>query len=372
MVDQHEAWPAMTRSGKSHTFTIFGMLLVCLGLLVLQAGCQEGNSDGKATSMQTEPVDVTDKVRPVDQAQGDVPKISVEKNVLDFGEIGPGAVKTGKFTFKNVGKAPLKVLDVKSCCGVSTKGVKRGQIYKPGETGALEFNYTAGTRLGPVNRDLYLTTNDPNQERVKLSIKSKVVLRVKVEPTSLRLFTKLDNAGAKDIVLTSLDGKPFAVTGFRSTSNAIIADFDPSKEATEFVLKPKVDLEKLPRYRKGQVSIDLTHPMCTNLRINYDVLPEFALDTSQIIVFKAKPDELIERKIWVISNYEADFEIESVSTQKGIVNIINKEKVGNRYHLTLGIVPPSLEEGETVVIDELEIKIKGGETLMARIRLFYS
>jgi len=372
MVHRNDALREAARLRKTRISNGWRLFLVCIALIVLQTGCQEGHSGGPETAVQTEPQDVTGQIQAVQEVSGDVPRVEVQKNVIDFGEIGPGTVKTGKFTFKNVGQAPLKILQVKSCCGVSTKGVKKGQVYRPGKSGALEFSARLGARLGPANRDLYLTTNDPNQERVKLTIKAKIVQRVAVEPAKLKFFVKMENGGAKDITLTSLDGKPFAVTAFRSTANAITADFDPAKEATKFVLKPKLDLEKLPRYRRGQVSIDLTHPMCKNLRISYDVLPEFTLDTSQIIIFKSKPGEAVERRVWVLSNSEADFDIESISTTEGIVNVKNKKKEGNRYELTLEFTPPTVEEGQTAFIDELQIKIKGGETLTAKVRLFYS
>lgn len=348
----------------------FGLSLMCMGALVLQAGCQGGNSSGREAHVRTPSQDGTDNGR--DEVSGDVPRIVVDSNVCDLGDVGAGMTKPGKFTFKNAGTAPLKILQVKSCCGVQTKGVKKGQVYAPGRSGALRFTCSVRMRLGPARWRLYLKTNDPNESVVQLTIKAKVVQRIVFEPNHLKFFKEMPNAGVKDIKLTSADGKPFAITDFRSTLDIVTADFDPSKEATEFILKPKVDVEKLPRNRKGQVSIDLTHPECKNIRINFDVLSEFTLSSYQIPIFRIKPGQARKWKLSVFNNYGAEFDIESVTMKtKGIVHLDQQVKEGNCCELTLSFVPPEIEEGQTVFADDLEVKIRGGETLTAKVRLFY-
>jgi hypothetical protein len=260
---------------------------------------------------------------------------------------------------------------VRSCCGVVTRGVKAGDVYAPGESGALELNYRATSQPGPMNRNLYIQCNDPAERVVKLTIKATIALRVQVQPAVLKLFLKQDNAGAGDITLTSLDGKPFAIKAFRATGNAITADFDPKVEATEFVLKPIIDAERLERNLRGQISIDLTHPECQNVRILFEALPEFTISPPTIMLFNLKAGQPVERELWILSNYQDDFEIESVSSQKGIVTLLEKTKVQNRYQLKLQITPPPAEGDRAVLSDLIEVKIKDGDTLSVQCRGFY-
>ena len=192
-----------------------------------------------------------------------------------------------------------------------------------------------------MTRELRLQTNDPEQNLVSLTIKATIVRRVEIRPPrGCRLFLKRENAGCSDITIRSLDGKPFSITSFKSTANAISAEFDPNATATQFVLKPKADMEKLHRNLKGQISIDLTHPECTNVRVPFDVLPEFTINPAQLMVFNLRPEQPVQREIWVLSNYREDFEIESVSSQKGIIKLLDKKKVGNRYQLQVEINSP--------------------------------
>lgn len=187
----------------------------------------------------------------------------------------------------------------------------------------------------------------------------------------MRLFLKKENAGAKDITLTSLDGREFSITGFRATQNAISADFDRHAKGTKFVLKPKADMEKLKRNLRGWVQIDLTHPECKSVRLHYDVLPEYSFDLEQILLFNLKAGQAVNREIWLLNNYQDDFEIESVSSQKGTVKLLGKEKIENRYRLKLQITPPQLAGEKAVMSDAIEIKIKDGETLTLSVRGFY-
>ena len=366
-----------------HTLRLW---LVSLGLVVAWVGgCQGPGSTATAPAVQQGPEtagepsqpavsDVQVKmVKPVaGKVSGRQPQITVEKDVCDLGEVGVGAKLTGQFQFTNTGNAPLKITLVQGCCGVITKGVEAGQEYAPGQSGTFEFEYHALTMPNPaVTRVLYLQTNDPECKITTLTIKAAIVRRVDYKPEVLKLVLRRENAGCPDITLTSLDHRPFSITGFEATGNSITAEFDPRVKATEFVLKPKVDLAKLEQNMRGRVSIDLTHPECNNVELMYDVLPEYTISVPSIMMFSLKAGKAEAREIWILSNYEDDFEIESVSSQKGIIKLVEKTKVGNRYQLRIEVVPPPRERGALVVSDTLEIKIKDGKTLTIPLRGFY-
>ncbi len=363
--------------------TAFAMLLAC------QLGCREESSGSQAPVTETEvkitrvvpreppaaaegaETDPPEMVEIANPHVGNAPRIVMTSVEHDFGEIGPDTSHKAEFPFTNGGTAPLRITQVRSCCGVVTKGVKPGQEYAPGRGGVLEIDYRATSQPGSMRRNLYIQSNDPAQGLVTLTITATIVPRVHFEPSTLKLFLRQDTGGAGDITLASLDGRPFAITGFRTTATALRADFDPSVEATEFVLKPIADIEKLKSNLRGQISIDLTHPECRNVRILYDVLPEFTVNPPTIMLFNLKATQPVEREIWVLSNYQDDFEIESVSSQKGIVTLVSKAKIQNRYQLTLRITPPPAEGERAVLSDLIEVKIKDGETLAVQCRGFY-
>jgi len=371
--------------------SVWGLVLLGAVVLVLQLGCHEETAAPGATSVQTEPSDrvvvpESDKPGEVVSADApeavevtrlarpqvvDAPKITLSKTVHDFGEIGPGTAHSTRFEFKNEGTFPLRITQVQSCCGVVTRGVKAGQEYAPGQSGILEVDYRAGEMPTPIRKDLHIVSNDPLHGVVTLTIKAEVARRIDHTPSRLKLFLRRENAGARDITLTSLDGRAFSIKGFRATAKAISADFDPAAKDTKFVLKPKTDMEKLKRHLRGWIHIDLTHPECKSVRLPFDVLPEFSFDIEQILMFNLKAGQPVKREIWMLSNYQDDFELESVTSQKGTVKLLEKEKVENRYRLKFEITPPELASERAVMSDVIEIKVKDGKTLSIPCRGFY-
>jgi hypothetical protein len=370
------------------TFSSLVLAGLCGGLLLWQAGCQQQTSDKATPAAQVEPEKAVGA--PVTPAVTGTPRIEAKIALISAGDIGPETRHKTQFPFKNVGDAPLKILQVKGCCGSSTHGVEAGDEYAPGEGGALEVEYVASAYPGPLVRNFSITTNDPDHPVTTFEIKANVILFVECSPARLSLFAKRENAGCGPITLKSVDGKPFAVTGFRSTANTIKAPFDPDVTDTQFVLTPTVDVEKLKHSNRGQISIDLTHPECKNIRILYDLTPEFVISPPQLTLFNLKPNQPIRREIWVMSNYEEDFEIESVSSQRDIIKVVDTKKVpaapkgtqvtvpgaivntGGRYQLQIEITPPAPGDDRSILSDVLEVKIKGGETLTLQCRGFYA
>ncbi|MEN6578266.1 MAG: DUF1573 domain-containing protein [Phycisphaerales bacterium] len=369
-------------------------LLVCTLIAVL-TGCRSEATKEETPALPagTDVVQAAETQPAVSDANGPGAKITVEKPVLDLGDIGTDSKVSGKFSFTSSGTDTLKIVKVHSCCGVTIRGVEAGQEYAPGKTGVLEFDYVTGsTPLSDVKRELRFQTNDPDQKFVSLTIKANIVRRVDVDPKRLRLFLKQENAGCGDITVRSLDGKAFSIRSFRATANSISADFDPNATATEFVLNLKADMEKLQKNVRGVISIDLTHPECGNVRVPFDVLPEFTVNPVHLMLFNMRPGQPMPRDVWVLSNYRDDFEVESVSSQKGYVTLVEKKKVGNRYLLRIEVVPPAqdsekdvasassqgqnaspadTQNANTMTADMLEVKIKDGDTLSIPIRGFY-
>jgi hypothetical protein len=336
-------------------------------VLVLGTGCREqAGVAGKPQVPVGSPKGV--KVAEPNEAAAGGPKIVFEQVVYDFGDIGPGMNKTGKFKFTNAGNSLLKITNVEECCGVVTRLIKRE--YAPGESGTLEVDYRSGPQPGTVQRQVHVNSNDKATPRAALTIKATIVQKVRFEPDRLNLLLKAD-ANCPSITLTSLDGKPFSIKQFKSTGNSITADVNSSVEATKIVLQPKVDVEKLRKGLSGVIEISLTHPECDTVAIPFNALPEFEVRPPLLIVFNAQPQKPIERDLSVLNNYGADFEIESTSSQNNIIAVSSQQKIHNGYQFKLTITPPAAEANQRIFTDVFSVNIKGGEKLTVTCRGFY-
>ncbi len=349
------------------------VVVLVSGILLFGFGCVE-----PARSVLPEPAAAVspDAELPVAQIAPEPnelgPKITFDEVVHDFGIVSPRSKNPCEFKFTNTGKGILKVnKKIKSSCGCTVPQLKK-DVYESGESGIINVVYTAGRKGGAVSRRLYVSSNDGANPKVMLSVNAKVVESVKYEPQKLRFSLKGEDANYPDITLKSLDGKAFGINGIKSTADSITVDYDGSARAKKFVLKPKVNLKKLERATRGNVKIYLTHPGCDMVVIPYEVVVEFSVTPAMISILGAKPGESIQRELWILNNYGEDFEIESASSKKGIVKILNQEKVEGRYKFNLEITPPVSEGRGRVFTDVFVVKIKGGKKIEVNCRGFYA
>ena len=299
--------------------------------LLLQVGCQQ----------QAKAPGIGQKEAPT-AAGKQGPKIKFDNVVHEFGEIAAGKKYEAEFKFKNTGDSPLKITEVKRCCGVVTRLSKMD--YKPGERGVIKIEYTSARSASLMLRKIYVSSNDKENPKVELTLKAKVVPKVAYEPQRLELVLKEENAGCPEIKITSADKQPFSIKSFRSTGDSITADFDPSMEATEFVLRPKVDLEKLQIRPVGFISIYLTHPEAKRIYLSFRTKLRFQITPHSIILFNPAPQKPVLKKLSVVSNYDEDFEIESTSSENGLVKVIGQEKTDKGYNLDVETIPPPPDE----------------------------
>ncbi|HUS74116.1 MAG TPA: DUF1573 domain-containing protein [Sedimentisphaerales bacterium] len=321
---------------------------------------QTSQAKAETTSVPNKPAQK--RLQPAAQSQGQGPEITFEKLMHDFGDVAPGTTNTYEFKFTNTGNALLKIGKIKCSCGCTVAKLIKKE-YAPGESGALKIMYSVGSRAGSARKTCSVPSNDRKKRAVTLTVKARVAMKVEHQPERLNLLLNKENAGCPEITLTSRDNKPFAVTRFKSTGDSITAEYNPSMKATKFVLKPKVDIEKLRTGLRGQVEIDLTHPGCKKITIVFDTLAEFKLDPRIVYVREAEPQKPVTKKVWVFSNYSEDFEVESTSSKNGTIKVLTQKKVRNGYEFELQITPPDIETKRRVFTDVFSVKIKGGQQL---------
>jgi hypothetical protein len=298
------------------------------------------------------------------------PVITFEKVTHNFGEVGPGTDHLCEFRFTNTGNSVLKISEVSKACGCTPFSLEKTE-YAPGESGTLRVRYYAEPPYGNTQKQLFVHSNDRRNPNIALNIEARVAAKVDFEPKALRLSLKHQNAGCPQITLSSLDNQPFSIRSFKSTANFITAAYDPSAMATSFVLQPMVDMAKLEQNLDGRIEIELTHPECKTVTINVNVLPRFNVEPRPIVVREARGRSAVTKKVRIQNNYKDAFELESVRSKKGIVQVLGSQKLNDGYELELSITPPAQRSRASLFTDTLVVKIKGGENLEIPFNGFY-
>lgn len=340
--------------------------VACCGLLWL-SGCPENAQiETESTALSAE--------KKVSETGGE-PTITFSELGHDFGVVSPNKLHKADIKFTNSGQSTLTISKVSKCCGVIAKLAGDRKVpadYAPGESGAIHLEWRSGSQPMVFTRELVVHSNDKTNPAAKLKIQAKVVLKVTWEPKRLRLVLDEENAGSGNITIECTDGRPFSITSFKSTGDCIAADFDPSAEATKFVLEPKVNMEKLHKNQKGRITIGLTHPDGNAAIVLFDVLPKYTINPPLLIVFNAEPGEPIVRKITVLNNYKQDFGFNSLTSKTGTVGVkvLSKRKITNGYQLEVELTPPAFD-GNMKFMDVFNLVLDNDDQLPIRCSGYY-
>lgn len=298
------------------------------------------------------------------------PGIVFEKVTHNFGDVGPGTNHLCEFRFTNTGNGVLKIGEVSKTCGCTPFSLDKTE-YAPGESGTLRVRYYAEPPYGNTKKQLFVHSNDRRNPKIALNIEARIAAKVNFEPKALRLSLKHQNAGCPQITLSSLDNQLFSIRSFKSTSNFITAAYNPSAMATSFVLQPMVDMAKLEQNLNGRIEIELTHPECKTVTISVNALPRFKVSPRPIVVREARAKSAVTKKVRIQSNYKEAFELESVRSKKGIVQVLGSQKLNDGYELELSITPPAQRSRASLFTDTVVVKIKGGGNLEIPFNGFY-
>jgi len=98
-------------------------------------------------------------------------EIEFDKIAFDYGTLEIGNVKTGVFTYTNVGNRPLVLFDVIVSCDCTEVEWQKEPVM-PGKTGTIKAVYTAKTP-GSIAKQITVQSN-AQTDRIRLQLKGNV------------------------------------------------------------------------------------------------------------------------------------------------------------------------------------------------------
>jgi hypothetical protein len=304
-----------------------------------------------------------------DEAKG--PRIDVEQEIADFGQVKPKSIHSFVYKFKNTGSEKLVISRVQSTCGCSVPELKQKE-YAPGESGQIKTTYTAPTREGATTKHLYIHSNDSVNPRYPLIIKSTTVLKANVEPSKLDLSMNKDNCGFDELKVYSRDGQEFAIERIDANGNPFKFDFDPKHRSDVHILTPQVDTEALKKNLSGVIRIKIDHPECDSLTVTYNTLAEYSASPARIIIQNAREGEKQTREVWIKNNYGKSIEILDTKSDKGYMDCEILENKDGMAKLEVTITAPARSGKSRYFADDLVVSLKDAEDITIKSSGWYA
>ncbi len=338
----------------------------------------------QAVKVNTEPI-VSAQAASADS--NGIPKITVDSRLYDYGEVGVSSKNTADFQITNEGTGTLKITEISKCCGavitINDRDVSPEQPVDlaPGQIASVQAVYQAPYSPGTMKKEFNIISNDPNTPALTLSIKATVVAKMEWGPRQIRLSQRQDNAGFPKIHIKALDGKPFSIQRFWSTGDAVTLNFDPNLVATEMTVQPHVVMDKLEATPQGRIRFYLSREDYYALECYYDVLKPYSTNPASFLLFKADPNQPVQKKLWILDNYaqgddyKVSFEIESIKTvEYDMARVISQKPLKDGIEVVLEMTPPDpLKVRSHMFSDKLEIRIKNEpEPIEVMIKGFYT
>ena len=103
-----------------------------------------------------------------------MPKIKIDQDVFDFGEINQDESVSTEFKLKNIGSAPLLIRSAKGSCGCTVPEWPREAV-AAGEDAIIKVTFNSGNKKGKQNKTVSLVTNAIPSIKV-LTIKGTVLV----------------------------------------------------------------------------------------------------------------------------------------------------------------------------------------------------
>ncbi|MEM9981190.1 MAG: DUF1573 domain-containing protein [Bacteroidota bacterium] len=91
------------------------------------------------------------------QANAQASSMKFENVKHNFGTIPQGTPVTTEFSFKNTGKTPVVISEVKTSCGCTTPFYTKDPV-PPGKSGVIKASYNAA-KAGDFNKSITVKTN---------------------------------------------------------------------------------------------------------------------------------------------------------------------------------------------------------------------
>jgi hypothetical protein len=278
------------------------------------------------------------------RAAEDGPTAVVAEPIFDAGQVPVGEPVEAEFTIENQGTAPLEITRVQPACGCTV--AEYDETIAPGASGRVAAVVDTTSIVGPNAKAITIYTNDPENPRIQLTVKSDVRPFLTLDPGYARFtsFVHDDRDQTNPQVLWTSDFEALEITGVESPQPWIEVAYRPAGE-TERVAggtgkQWRIDVTLAAEAPVGPVAehvrVRTNHPeqKVVEIPVSGFVRPMVAVTPPDVNFGKVDPSEEQQWGILVRNFGSAPLEIGDVSsTVPGIQVDVEPLEAGQQYKL---------------------------------------
>ena len=286
---------------------------------------------------------------------------------FDFGTMSRGTKRQYSFVFKNIGEAPVELVNKGSTCKC-TVGTLNAKKLEPGEETPVELEWLAEGLMADFAQTATIGTSAFDQEEIKLTVKGKIGQAFVFEPASAD-FRDFLSGDENEFTgrLYSFDESPLDISSVSwsdaSLSSKITGEFEEAKRLKKGEIPQFADARSYIDFKihlkKGIPAGALSGNMVFNKKSDKedgkDEAINFPINGRSVAPIRviAGPDYNEEKNIFDLRTAKSE-----VGLKKSFVIAIKNDEAAN-IEIKLGKITPAKAEGALkVTITELKVSPK--------------
>jgi hypothetical protein len=197
------------------------------------------------------------------------PSIVFESANKDIGRVTQGEIVEHVFVFTNKGTGTLEIINASPSCGCQAVSIPKKKI-QAGKRGQIGLKINTENMFGAVEEMINVTTNDPNQPTVTLTVKMIVDREFEISEPSIYFGNAPEGKEVRrEIIITLPAQKSIRILSAESTDPNVIVQIEPvtGSNNKKWKLTAIQKANAKPGYHFGKIIVKTSSPHTPNISI---------------------------------------------------------------------------------------------------------
>ena len=271
------------------------------------------------------------------------PKLVVEKQTVDLGSVKEDAKVDAVFLLENTGDANLVIERVRTSCGCTTVKLSEEEKTIPaGGKQAVTARFNTKGRSGKQKKYVTITSNDPEQPTLKLTLTAEVLTLAQVTPTALKIgeVRRGELVSKTVVVLPGVEGAKAEIVSLEVPGDVLSCTAEPFEQKGRqgkrlwFRVDPDAKLGRLTTAATLKVRVG-TETQEKRISIRGEIVGDLAVHPTSVHLDKASARGIQLRPVMVSSVSGDPFKVFGASAGACLETTVKPIKSNTEYAILL-------------------------------------